>query len=366
MHIALDGRLADYSHGGIAQYTIQLSRALASLDVPEHFTLLRSARPRVQAEAVGDMSSARLFTPPHHRFEQVTLPLELLRLRPDVLHSTDFIPPFRRTCRSVITVHDLGFLRYPETITEQSRGYYAQIGRAVESADRIIAVSNCTRSDLEELLQADPSKIDVVLEAAAPSFGPVHSEPELAEARRLLGVDRPYLLFVGSFEPRKNLVTLLEALALVRREVDVQLALVGRRGWLYEPIFRRLDELGLQDHVKVLEDFSHADLPPIYSAAAALAFPSLYEGFGLPALEAMACGCPVVASDRGSLPEIVGEAGSLAPAEDAQALATALLRVLADDGWRNELVRRGLQRARSFSWRRTAEETLAVYRRAFA
>jgi glycosyltransferase involved in cell wall biosynthesis len=366
VHVAIDGRLAGYSQGGIAQYTVQLARALAALDAPERLTLLRAARPVVQSETVANMPSAGLLTPPHHRFEQLTLPLELLRLRPDVLHSPDFIPPFRRPCRSVITVHDLGFLHYPETLTEQSRRYYGRIGRAVQSADRIIAVSSCTKRDLETLLQADPQKIDVVLEAADPKFQPVETEVELAAARRRLGVDKPYLLFVGSFEPRKDLVTLLDAFALVRQQVDLQLALVGRRGWLYEPIFQRRAELGLEDGVKIVEDFEHADLQPIYSAAVALAFPSLYEGFGLPAVEAMACGCPVVASDRGSLPEVVGQAGCLVPAQDAQALAEALLRVVTDEDWRRELVRRGLERAKSFSWHRAAEETLDVYRRAAA
>ena len=364
MHVAIDARLADYRIGGIAHYTLQLARALAGLQAPERFTLLRTAWPKTPAETVDGMAAARLLTPPHHPLEQLSLPLELLRVRPDVLHSPDFIPPLRRSCRSVITVHDLGFLRYPDTLTAASRRYYSQIGRAVRSADRIIAVSECTRNDLLQFVQADPGKIDVVFEAADPSFTPVESEAALAAARRRLGVERPYLLFVGSFEPRKNLVTLLEAFARVRRELDVQLALVGRRGWLYEPIFRRLAELGLESQVRVVDVIPNAEMPPVYSAAALLAFPSLYEGFGLPPLEAMACGCPVVASDRASLPEVIGEAGLLVPALDVEALAEAMLKVLSDAALRAQLVDRGLARAGRFSWRRAASESLAIYRRA--
>jgi glycosyltransferase involved in cell wall biosynthesis len=363
VHVAIDARLADYSPGGIGRYSLQLARALAGMDLSERFTLLRAARPRIAADVTTQMDQARLFTPPHHPFEQLTLPLELLRLHADLLHSTDFIPPQRRRCKSVVTVHDLGFLLCPETLTGPSRRYYGQIRSAVRSADRIIAVSRCTRDDLERLVGAEPSKIDVVLEAPDPRFGPVESREALASARRRLGVSRPYVLFVGTFEPRKNLVTLLDAFGHVRRQIDVQLALVGHRGWHYEPVFRHLRKLGLEPHVKIVQGIPNAELPPVYSGAAVLAFPSLYEGFGLPVVEAMACACPVVASDRGSLPEVVGEAGLLVAPEDASALAEALLRVLSDAELRSDLVRRGLEQVRSFSWCKAANETLAVYRR---
>jgi glycosyltransferase involved in cell wall biosynthesis len=364
VHVAIDARLADYSPGGIAQYSLQLSQALAMLEAPERLTLLRSARPKVHAQAVEGMASVRLLTPPHHRLEQVALPVELLRLRPDLLHSTDFIPPLRRHFKSVITVHDLGFLHYPRTLTGSSQRYYSQIGAAVRSADRIIAVSCRTRDDLVRLIHADADKIDIVAEAADPTFEPVDSEAALAAARQRLGVSRPYVLFVGNLEPRKNLLVLLEAFARVRHELDVQLALVGRRGWLYEPVFRRVGELDLEPHLRLVAGMSNAELPPIYSAAALLALPSLYEGFGLPALEAMACGCPVVASDRGSLPEVVADAGLLVHADDPAGLAAAMLRVLTDSALRADLVRRGLRRSRNFSWRKAALDTLAVYRRA--
>ena len=363
LHVAIDARLADYSPGGIAQYSLLLARALVGLGGAERFTLLRAARPQIASNGSEPLPTARLLTPPHHRLEAIVLPVELLRLRPDVLHSTDFIPPRFWPGRRVITVHDLGFLRFPETLTAESRRYYGQIGRAVRDADRVIAVSHSTRDDLVQLVGADPARIDVVHEAADPSFGPVRAEEARAVARGL-GLERPYVLFVGSFEPRKNLVALLEAFARVRQREDVQLALVGRRGWLFEPIFRRLAELNLESHVVVHEHPTRAELPALYSAAAALAFPSLYEGFGLPVLEAMVCGCPVVASDRASLPEVVGEAGLLVPAIDVEALAEALLRVLGAPSLRADLVRRGFERARGFSWERAARETLAVYREA--
>jgi glycosyltransferase involved in cell wall biosynthesis len=366
LQIALDARLADYTSGGIARYSIELARALAALELPEGLTVLRSARPQVSGERLDGVRSVRLFTPPHFRWEQLTLPIELLRLRPDLLHSTDFIPPGRRNFRSVITVHDLAFLRFPETLTAESRGYYGQIWQAVKSADRIIAVSEATRRDLLELVRADERKIEVVAEAASGAFKPIESAAELAAVRRRLGVEREFVLFVGSFEPRKNLVTLLEAIAQLRRGLDIQLVLVGKRGWLYEPIFARMAALGLEPHARVIDDLPQRLLPAAYSAAGALALPSLYEGFGLTVLEAMACGCPVVSSDRPALPETVGEAGLQVPADDHQALAEALGRVLTDVGLRTELRRRGLARAQEFSWERAARETASVYRRALA
>jgi glycosyltransferase involved in cell wall biosynthesis len=364
VHVAIDARLVDVSPGGIAQYTVQLSRALAQLHERPRLTLLRSARPQVRGEQVAGLAVRKLLTPPHHRLEQITLPLELLRVGADLVHSPDFIPPPRHRSRRVITVHDLGFIRFPETLTVASRRFYGQLGWAVRSADRIIAVSSSTRNDLVELVGADPAKIDVVLEAADPGFRPVRDEAALVATRRKLGARRPYLLFVGSFEPRKNLVRLLEAFALVRREVDLELVLLGRRGWLFEPIFQRLAELELEPYVRIVDGVPNRELPRIYSGAVALAFASLYEGFGLPALEAMACGCPVVAADIASLPEVVGDAGLLVPPTDVAAIAEALLRLATDPALRADLAARGQVQAARFSWQRAATETLAVYQRA--
>jgi glycosyltransferase involved in cell wall biosynthesis len=364
--VALDARLADVSPGGIARYSLLLAAALRRQAPELRLSLLRAARPKLAAERVDEVPVIRALTPPHHPLEQLTLPLELLRSRPDLVHSTDFIVPTRRRWRAVATVHDLGFLRFPETLTPDSRRYYGQIGATVRSADRIIAPSEATRQDLLELVGADPSRIRVVHEAADPRFSPVTDQATLDAACQRLGVSRPFILFVGSFEPRKNLTRLLEAFSAVRRKADVELALVGRRGWRYEPIFARLTELGLEPHVRVHEAFQPADLPAFYSAAAVLAFPSLYEGFGLPPLEAMACGCPVVASDRASLPEIIDTAGLQVPADDSVALAEALLRVLTEPTTRETLVQRGFARAASFSWDRAARETLAVYAEALA
>ncbi|MCC7105604.1 MAG: glycosyltransferase family 4 protein [Chloroflexi bacterium] len=364
--IVLDGRLADYAPGGIAQYTQHLARAMASQLGTDRLTVLRAARPQAAADYPPCLPTARSLTPPHHRLEQIVLPLEIARLAPSLVHSPDFIPSFHRRWRAVITVHDLAFLRYPEHLMAQSRRYYGQIGRAAREADAIIAVSTATKHDLVELLRVPPERISVVLESANPAFGPVEDAQQLEAARRHLGVTRPFVLFVGSLEPRKNLPLLLEAFRELRREHDLELALVGQRGWLYAPIFQRLAELGLGPYVRHIDGLPAKMLPAVYSAAELLAFPSLYEGFGLPLLEAMACGCPVVASDRAAIPEVVGQAGLLVPADDAAALAAAIRTLLEQPDMRAAYIRRGLERARSFSWEKAAAETLALYRRVAA
>jgi glycosyltransferase involved in cell wall biosynthesis len=363
MHVAIDARLLGYAPGGIAEYTRQLIAALARIGQPERLTVLQGRR-AVPPFATGEgIAWRRLLTPPHHPWEQWLLPLELLAVPCDLLHCPDFIPPFRRRCPAVITVHDLAFLRYPELLTLESRRYYGQIARAVASADHIIAVSETTARDLVELLDVPRKWISVVPEAPGPQFRPVADAEERRRALQRYGLDRPYLLFVGTIEPRKNLGTLLKAFRCLRSETEAVLVLAGRRGWLWQPVLDEIERLNLQDRVRLLDGVRAADLPALYSGASVFVFPSLYEGFGLPPLEAMACGTPVVCSSAGSLPEVVGDAALLVPPTDAEALAAAVRQVLTDPDLQNALRQRGVERSRLFSWERTAWATLAVYQR---
>ncbi len=369
MHVAIDGRLIGYGWGGIARYTFELCNALLDLEEfgpTDRLTLLtrRAGSLGVARRPNPRLRSGRLFTPPHHRLEQLSLPLEVARLRPNLLHSPDFIPPFRRSFRSVITVHDLGFLRFPEALTADSRRYYGRIGKAVRSAERTIAVSQHTARDLIELVGAPADRIRVIYNGVGEAFRPLDDVASLSETRVRYGLDQPYVLSVGTLEPRKNLGTLLRAVKIVRERHNLLLVLVGRRGWLFEPIFELIDQLTLGQHVRLLETVPDADLPAIYRAATAFATPSLYEGFGLSSLEALACGVPTVVADTSSLPELVGDAALLHPPTDHAGLAAALLRLLEDDALRATLRQRGLERAARFTWAETARQTLAVYREA--
>ncbi len=368
MRIALDCRIAHYTRGGTAVYTERLVDALLRLPqaAAHRWLILEAGKAGASPwdRLPAGSSRGRLWTPSHHRWEQALLPVELGWRSIDVLHSPDYIPPFRRRCRSVITVHDLAFLRWPELLTPASRAYFnGQIDRAVRSADRIIAVSHATKADLMELLHVPAEKIDVVHEAAGPGLTPLHRSVVEGWLDRN-GLPRDYVLFVGTFEPRKNLPRLVAAFGLLReRGYEGKLLLAGSPGWLAEPLFEEIERRRLGAEV-VQREITAENLPYLYNGARLLAFPSLYEGFGLPVLQAMACGTPVVTASSSSLPEVAGDAALLVDPEDVQALADAMARVIGDAALSASLRNQGPARAAQFSWERTAVETLAVYERA--
>jgi glycosyltransferase involved in cell wall biosynthesis len=365
--IAIDARLAHYRReSGIGQYIVHLARWLPRLDSTHDYTILHSRKDRID---LADASNARrfdLWTPSHHRLEQLALPIELARARIDLLHSPDFIPPFGGRFRRVITVHDLTFLRYPQFLTIESRRYYNdQIARACATADAILTDSHATRADLIALLDVPADKITVVWLAPDARFRPL--PPEAARAR-LDRLDLPgrYLLFVGTFEPRKNVAGLLNAVRVLhdRDASTPPLVIAGRRGWLVDETTATIHRLGLREHVVILDTPSDEDLVALYNGAAALLLPSHDEGFGLPVLEAMSCGAPVVVSNRGSLPEIAAEAALVVDdPDDAEALAAAIDLIVHDPELAGALRQKGLSRAAEFSWERCARETLAVYER---
>ena len=357
--IAIDARLVGIA-AGIARYATLLAEALTQLDGPEQYLVL-FGRQRVR---VSGARQQHVFTPAHNRFERWTLPLEILRASPQLLHSVDHVAPQWGAWRSVVTLHDLAFLLYPETHTTASRAYYAASGESARRAERVIAVSQRTASDAVRLLGVDPARMRVVPEAAAPTFTPRSRSAFDALAGRLDLASTPYVLFVGTLEPRKNVTLLLEAFQLARRHVDAQLLLVGGRGWLDEPIFARHAQLGLGNAARFLGPLGEEDLAVLYSHAGALVLPSLYEGFGLPVLEAMACGAPVICSNAGPLPDLTSDAAMLLPPEDAAAWARAIVHVLTEPHRADTLRQKGFLRARSFSWQRTALATRDVYREA--
>lgn len=361
MRIGLDARLVDYRVGGGARYTAQLMAALSGLGHEHEFVAVRSRRAKVQASDLQADATLAVWTPPHHLLERYSLWWELRNARLDVLHSTDFIPPRRGHWRSVITVHDVAFLRMPALLTAASRRYYGGIRRAVREADAVIAVSQATRRDLLELAGAPAEKVHVVYEAADASLAPMPATEAAALVQAHHGLDGAYVLFVGTLEPRKNIPMLLRACSLLRRELPTRLVLAGGHGWLSEDVFETVRRLAIHDGVVFLGEVRPADLRPLYCAADALVLPSVYEGFGLPALEAMACGTPVVVSNAGALPEIVGDAAVVVRPEDPEDIANGISWVLSNASFRSSLVERGLARAAAFSWERAARETLAIY-----
>jgi len=368
MHIGIDCRLPTYQMGGISQYVIYLVQALGELVVDDSFTVFHSRKETRTFLPLSNRHFIRrnLWTPCHHRYERQALTLELLPHRLDVYHSPDFIPPLGGAGRRIITVHDLTFLFYPEFLTAESRRYYSnQIRWAVAAADHILADSEATRQDLINLLGVSSSKVTTIHLAANPVYAAYYPEEVIARTVDEYGIGRGFILAVGTLEPRKNLVTLLRAYHLLRQRkaaITVPLVLVGGKGWIYEETFRMIDLLSLQDNVIHLSDVPNEKLAHIYHAAGVLAIPSYYEGFGLPALEAMHCSCPVIASARGSLPEVVGEAAISLEPDDVDAWADALARVLLAPSIASDMKKAGLAQAAQFTWEKTAAATLAVYR----
>ncbi len=367
MRIGVDVRLAYHQMAGISWYAIRLLTALSKIDEENSYVLLQHRRQKKPLIQAPNVSFTTLFAPVHHRLEQRILSLETRFLNLDLIHSPDFIPPLHNDIPAVITVHDLAFLLYPNFVTAESARYYGQVEEAVKRASRIIAVSQSTKHDLIELLGAPRSKIDVIYEAAAPIFRPMPRQ----EARQRLaatGVHAPerFILFVGTIEPRKNLETLLRAYRLLREryQTDAFLLLSGALGWLSDDIRELVTRLELENHVHFLGRTSTEQLLYLYNLADLLAHPAHYEGFGLTPLEAMACGAPVVCSDAGSLPEVVGDAALLVPPDDEEAWAVAIQRVLADPALQRSLREKGQARARKFSWEQAARQTLETYRKA--
>lgn len=361
MRIGIDARLTYYRTGGISTYIRRLVHALERLDFENDYTVFQSRK--AQDSLVTRFRRGVLWTPSHHRVERLALTVELAWRGLDVFHSPDFIPPLRAARRHVITVHDLNFLHYPQYLTDESRRYYnGQIAAAVRHADHILADSEATRRDLTTMLGVPTAKITVHMLGVDESFRPLPAD-ETRAGLRALDLPDKYLLFVGTFEPRKNIAVLLEAyrLLLDRLPDAPPLVLAGNRGWLFDETMARIETLRLAGRVLWREGISQAAMPALYNGALALVTPSFYEGFGLPALEAMACGTVPVVSNRSSLPEVVGDVGLQVEPESPEAICEALYRVVTDRQWREATERAALERARAFTWEKTARAVRSVY-----
>lgn len=286
------------------------------------------------------------------------------RLLPDgrLFHATEHLLLPLRGMPTVLTVHDLIFRHLPEHHKRLNRWYLNwALPLYCRRATRIIAVSECTRQDLVAAYGLSSEKIDVVHEAADPRFRP-QSRERIDAVRDAYGLPQRYVLFVGTIEPRKNLARLLRAFEVVRAEgLTDGLVLVGNRGWLYEGFFKELEQSPARRAVMLPGYVPDEDLPAVYAGAQVLAFPSLYEGFGLPLLEAMACGTPVACSGTSSLPEVGGEAARYFDPASEASITETLRRLLGDDSSLRELEERGLARAARFSWERVAAETESLY-----
>jgi glycosyltransferase involved in cell wall biosynthesis len=296
-------------------------------------------------------------------WEQTALAAESRKL--DLLHGLAFAAPLMAACPTVITVHDLSFLRYPGAFRPFNRWYLSWITRTcTRRAARVIAVSESTRQDVIRLCGVAPERVVNIPNGVTAGFSPASTEA-VAAFRQVRGLPDRYMLFLGTLEPRKNLVRLIEAYGRWRQGRGgpaAKLVIAGGKGWYYERIYARVAELGLLEDVIFPGYVPAEDLPWWYRAADLFIYPSLFEGFGLPVLEALACGTPTIASCASSLPEVAGEAALLVDPDDVQALAQAIEWVMSDRQVAATLRAAGPEQAARFPWSRTARETVQLYR----
>ena len=303
---------------------------------------------------------------PRIAWEQTLFPLKLKSIQADLVHGLVNVLPLQTNIPSVVTVHDLSFLRMPEVLPRLKRAYLTKLCAAsVARASHIIAVSRQTAMDLMQYFQVDARKISVVYNGVDASFRPASGDGA-QRFRQEHNLPERFLLHVGTLEPRKNLVLLIHAFARWRVKAQpadraIKLILAGSQGWFYQQIFAEVQKLGLEKSVQFIGHVPQEELPHLYQAAEAFVYPSLLEGFGLPVLEAMACGTPVLCSRAGSLLEVSAGAAVTVPAQSLEGLTAGLALITGQPALRRELSCRGLARAKCFSWQRTARETIAVY-----
>lgn len=372
MHVAFNAQLLSYRHwyrsAGISRY---IDRTLAHVGHSWNgngFTAFVGPDVPPDVPSLSWLRMARTTLPTHRPlvrilWEQMVLPIDLARLRPDLLHAPAYVAPLNSPCRSVVTFHDLSFFAMPAAFNRQNRLYLQTFSRmSAKNAQRIIAVSEFTRQELGRWLGVDSHRVDVVHNAVDEHFRPEPDGERLRHFRTAKGLPDRFVLCLGTLEPRKNVATLVRAYAQARRRgVTEPLVLAGGRGWGDLDLRALVEQLDLREVVRPVGFVSMDEQPLWYNAASLFAYPSRYEGFGFPALEAMACGTPVIAANRTSLPEVVGDAGILVDPDDVDALAEALVMALRNDDLRHELAVRGRERSQRFSWEAAARATMQTY-----
>jgi len=370
VRIAIDAHSVGARLGGNETYAINLIEALAEIDKSNQYTLYVTKPQAIDRFADRWPNFEVRQTLPHTPLVRIPLTLsrELRRHPVDVLHVQYTAPPFA-PCPVVATIHDLAFEHLPETFNRRSwMQLRLTVRHTARRATQIITVSEYSRQDIIKTYGIPAERVTVTPEAAAENFAPVTDESELQAVRERYGIENDYVLSLCSIQPRKNLIRLIEAYSYLgqlrpTRKLP-QLVLAGKRGWLDNETLRAAAQSEQHREIKFTGYVPDRDLAALYSGATCFVYPSYFEGFGLPVIEAMQCGVPVLGGDRTSLPEVMGDAGLLFDPFNAREIAEGLARIIDDSNYRAQLVARGLERARMFKWTTTARMTLEIYRRA--
>ena len=379
MRIGIDARFVTHpQRGGFKTYTENLIAALAQVDHQNEYVLYLDRPPQPQTTLPEWPNFSTRIVPGKLPLlgmvwrEQIGLGRQVAQDRLDVFHSPCLTAPLNLACRSVVTIHDMiwhspGKFSRGNTWSAQRQlmeTYYRLIPQlAVRRASAIIAVSHAAKLDLVEQLKVDANRVFVTHEAAKECFRQIDDQVQISLACDKYQLPPQFILAIGSADPRKNIKTLAQAYASLPAELQAvyPLVIVWTHSFLADELTSHIELLGLMDRVHFLEHVPDEDLVLLYNAAALFAFPSLYEGFGLPLLEAMACGTPIIAANNSSIPEVTGEAALLVGAQDASTLTNLMIQALTDQALRSALIRKGLERAAGFSWNDCARQTIAAY-----
>lgn len=374
--IGIDVTAALTQGGGIGRYTRELVRALAATATDHHLRFF-SAKAPAELPVSDPLPQGRNISyraaPLDERWLyrlwyrlRLPLPVQWISGRLDLFHSPDFVlPPVSGRIPTLLTVHDLSFVHYPHTFPAVLVRYLNRVVPwSIRRATHVLADSAATKQDLLDVWRVPPEKVTVLYSGVDARFQPVSDEAAKTAVRRRYNLgEAPYVLTVGTVQPRKNYQMLVQAFRPVAQHLPHNLYIAGGKGWLYEEMLAEVQRQGLDGRVRFIGFVADEDLPALYSAADLFVFPSLYEGFGLPLLEAMACGVPVVTSDASSLPEVVGDAAVMLSPQDTAVWSEAMQALLVDALRRQALAARGLQQARRFTWQRAATQLLALYDR---
>ncbi|MDD5355578.1 MAG: glycosyltransferase family 1 protein [Candidatus Omnitrophica bacterium] len=361
MHIVIDARMVGKEKFGIARYVSNLVKALAAIDSQNKYTVLVQNDVLSSSVRAPNMVFKRCAIKWLSLEEQWRIPALLRELKPDIFHATSFVAPVMQPCKTIITIHDLFQLIFPEHFGFIKHIYYRLvIGRAIKNAAHIIAVSESTKKDLISIFKVEPRKITVTYEAAEDNFRPITDRDVIDKFRREKRLSDNFMLYVGNHKKHKNITTLLKAFKIFKAN-DARNHYLVMSGGKDEGIVAMAQAAGILPWLVFVKVDNDNELSLLYNAAQLFVFPSLYEGFGLPPLEAMACGTPVITANVSSLPEVIGDAGLLIDPLSVSNLARAMGQVLSDRPLAEKMAEKGLARARSFSWVKCAEETKNIY-----
>ena len=368
MRIGIDARMVKKT--GIGEYLKNLIIELSKIDKKNRYIIFLNRKdledckikqPNFEIEIV----KSAVFT----LTEQIEMFFKVHSRKLDIFHSPHFVVPILCSCKTMVTIHDLILNLFPNEIgSRRARIYYNfMMASALKKANKIITVSNNTKKDITDFFEVPQEKIKVIYEAASSQYRPIIGRELIREINQKFNIAQEFLLYVGLKKPHKNLIRLIKSFEILRkkRKVDVKLVIVGKMDPRYTEIACLVGKLGLEKEVIFTGYISNDDLILLYNAARAFVFPSLYEGFGLPPLESMACGVPVVSSNAGSLVEVLGDAALVFNPLDINDMADKMYQIISDEGLREEIIEKGLKRVKKFSWEKCAEETLRVYKEVY-